>query len=333
MPILRVFAALLITLGGAVDASTAQAAPDLPVLKVTVFEAPSQSAWIPTLIQKQGLDVKNGFRLEVVQKQSQVAYTELATGADPVCYCAAPAAVARFVQQGSDITLLWNIFDFDAFIVASDPNIRNARDLEGRTLATDTVTGNWAVASWFLRQQGVDFSKVTVKSGGRGMAAVAEISAGRVDALVVNSTDASGAITASEGKLRALPIYNPDVWHKYAPNSELPAISFGVWRSWIAKADNAALVQRFYAANLEAAAFVKEKPQEAAAIIATDGGATKEALIHNLTTYGTLLNIRPISDYRDAIAVLTQKLMPEAGQLDRPMTKDELDRYVSDFQP
>src|SRR5690606_15884400 len=58
----------------AVGVWTASAAETLPKLGITVFQAPSQSVWIPALIQRLELDRKHGFDLVVTQKPSRVAY-------------------------------------------------------------------------------------------------------------------------------------------------------------------------------------------------------------------------------------------------------------------
>jgi hypothetical protein len=62
----------------------ADAAARLPELRVTVFAAPSQSIWLPTLIKTLKLDEKQGFALRVTPKPGQVAYSDFAGGADPV---------------------------------------------------------------------------------------------------------------------------------------------------------------------------------------------------------------------------------------------------------
>jgi len=160
----KVGTALAVGLAVNATVSFAQAAEPLPRLAVTVFSPPSQSIWIPVLIQKLGLDRKHGFELTVTPKPSNVAYTDFATGRDPVCFCAAIAAVSRFKQQGADFTLLWNIFNFESDIVIRDPAITDIKQLQGKVVQTDTITGSWALSKWFLQARGVDLGKVTIKS-------------------------------------------------------------------------------------------------------------------------------------------------------------------------
>jgi NMT1/THI5 like len=328
-------AALLAVVAGGLPARNAIAQDEkLPVLHVTVFAAPSQVVWFPVLIQKTGLDIKHGFKLEVTQKPSQVAYADFASGADPVCYCVSTAAGGRFVEQGAKTALLWNIFNYDYFVITANPAVRKLKDLEGRTLVADTVTGSWALADWFIQQHGVDFSKVTLQSSSiHGAGAFAELLAGRADGVVVTPIDASTVLAGGNSALRALSVYDAAVWQKYAKSPTLPSIAAGAWQDWAAKPENLALLQRLYAANLDAAALVKHDPQKSAALIEDGTGISKSTLLYYFQHFGDLIDIRPIADERESIAVLTQKILPEAKQLDRPLTAKELALYVSDFQP
>lgn len=112
---------------------SAAPAATLPELTITVFAPPSQSIWIPALIEHLELDKKNGFKLTIIPKPSNVAYTDFATGKDDFCYCAAIPAVSRFKQQGAKIALLWNVFNFESDIVLKDPAIKTIADLQGKT--------------------------------------------------------------------------------------------------------------------------------------------------------------------------------------------------------
>jgi ABC-type nitrate/sulfonate/bicarbonate transport system substrate-binding protein len=328
------FASSMAGLLGVSSPAIAASQEKLPVLTVTVFAAPSQVVWFPILIQKAGLDVKHGFRLEVKQKPSQVAYADFVSGTDPVCYCISTAAGGRFVQQGADVALLWNVFNYDYFVITGNPAVRKPKDLEGRRLIADTVTGSWALAYWSLQQQGVDFSKVElVSSSVRGAGSFAELIAGRADGAVVTPIDASTVLAESEGSLRAFSVYDPANWQKQANSRTLPSIAAGAWRSWAQKPENLDLLRRLYAANLDAADLVKREPEKSAELIEQGTGISKKALLYYFEHFGSLIDIHPISSDRPSIAVLTQKILPAAKQLDRPLTAAELDTYVSNFRP
>ncbi|MDX3908017.1 MAG: ABC transporter substrate-binding protein [Pigmentiphaga sp.] len=313
-------------------AAVGHAAESLPKLSVTVFAPPSQSVWIPALIQRLGLDRKHGFELVVTPKPSNVAYTDFATGKDPVCFCAAIAAVSRFKQQGADFTLLWNIFNFESDIVVRDPAMTDVKQLEGKVVQTDTITGSWALSKWFLQARGVDLGKVKIKSSSaRGAAGLAELQLGRVDALLVNPTEGAAAVAQGKASLRALPVFDKAVWQQVSGTDFVPSITLGVASAWIADKANQDLVRKFYAANREAAAFIQQQPAQAAKLVAKDAQMDVPALQGVLERYRDLMRIEPLRRHIKTVALLTQKLLPEGGQLPRPLTDAELDALVSTF--
>jgi ABC-type nitrate/sulfonate/bicarbonate transport system substrate-binding protein len=308
-------------------ASPARAA-ELPILPITVFAAPSYSVWLPTIIQQTGIDTRLGFRLEVKQKPGQVAYAEFASGIDKVCFCAAPAAVARFVEQGADITLLWNVFNLEYVIVTADPSIRSARDLAGKRIAADTGTGGWAVASLLLRQQGLDLAKVQIQSAW-GAAQVAQLVAGRVDALVTGPAEATLLESNNPpGTYHQIAVSDRTRWQEVASSPGIPSIAMGVWRDWLDDPLHRDLARRFYQANLEAVEFVRAHPDETADIISRNVRVTREHVLLTLKSYGHILNVGPIEPYAPAIRLLTQQWLPDAKLLPRPMRDDELVRFI-----
>ncbi len=324
--------ALLAGCGAPPTANTSDAA--LPELSITVFAAPSQSLWIPTLIQALQLDRKHGFQLKVTPKPGPVAYTDFASGNDQVCYCAAPAAVARFVEQGSDIALLWNVFDLNYYVVSHDVAIASPRDLVGRRLAADTGTGQWAIAAWMLEQDGLDLSKVELHSISNPTAQLAELSLGRVDAVVEGMIDVATLQTSEQGQgLHVIALDPKAALAKHQAGSSVPSIAFGVWRPWLDQPGHRELAQQFYQANLDAVAWLRAHPAQAAKIVAERTGMSATALQQLFEHNPEMIDVHPIGNDHGAIALLTQDLLPKAGLLERPLTDAELGRYVSNFAP
>ena len=319
--------------GAAAPSPPAAVAAHLPELKLTVFAAPSQSLWLPTLIKALKLDEQQGFSLLITPKPGQVAYTDFASGADPICYCAAPVAVARFVEQGADIALLWNVFDLDYFVVTRDPAIQKVTDIAGKTVGADTGTGVWAIGAWLLEQSGIHVDGLHIQSA-TTPALYASMAAGRLDAAVMGPIDSASLIASPGGaEYRLIKIDREAAWQQYGLHYGIPSITFGVWRSWIADPDHLELARKLYRANLEAAAYLRSHPAEAAKIISSATGISEEALKHLFADGAAMIDIRPISEYEPAIKLLTQNLMPAAHQLERPLKDTELHAYVSDFKP
>jgi hypothetical protein len=320
---------------GHADNTDAQGKAGLPQLGITVFAAPSQSIWLPVLIKQLKLDEKEGFELTVTPKPGPIAYTDFASGNDPVCYCAAPAAVARFVEQGANITLVWNVFNLDAYVVTKQPDIRVLGDLAGKQIGADTGTGAWAIAAWLLQQNGVDLQKVQLNSSSSSAATRTDLDLGRLDAAVLGPIDvAKLKTTVGEGeKYRVIGLNRAAIWKKYANIQGVPSIDLGVWRPWLDAPGHRELLQKFYRANLAAAAYIKAHPQQAAHLISVDTSISEPALRYLFEHDPDMIDIRPSSDYKAAIRQLTQKLLPQAKLLERPLTDAEVDAYVADFRP
>lgn len=317
---------------GAAAHAPAHANAELPTLAITVFAAPSQSIWFPTIIQKNGLDVKHGFRLVVKQKPGQTAYAEFASGMDKVCYCAAPAAVARFVQQGADIRLLWNVFSAEYVLVTNNPAVQTPADIAGRRIAADTGTGGYAVAAMLLDRNGVDLKTVDVQSAW-GAAQAALLATRRVDALLQTPVEAALLQASDPASYRIIGLIDASGWRRAGYGPGVPAIAFGVWDDWLADPANADLAQRFYRANVEAVAWAKANPERAADLVSGTVNVKRASVLNTLRMRSDYVRVAPISEYRASIGLLTTRLLPQAGLLDRPLDQRELDLFVSDFEP
>jgi len=96
---------------------------------------------------------------------------------------------------------------------------------------------------------------------------------------------------------------------------------------------NADLARRFYRANVEAVAYAKANPERAADIVSGAVDVKRASVLNTLKLRSDYIRVAPISEYRAPIALLTGKLLPNAGLLDRPLTDAELSVFVSDFKP
>lgn len=317
--------ALALSIGAAWQA----AAQDLPVLRITVFSPPSTSFLLPKVIQEAGLDVEHGFRLEVVPKPSQIAYADFGTGTDRVCFCVSITAAARFIAQGSDITLLSNFSLVSNYIITNDPDIQEVGDLEGRTLGADTATGSWATSAWLLTARGVDLDNVTILSGPSNTQ-VLNLTTDRVDAIVYG-VGFSSVVGDSAGEYREISIFDADVWGRYSDSPAIPNASLGVWRDWIEVPENLDLAKKFYAALIEAFEVVNADPDAAADLVIRGTDLRREDIVQRLLD--PTIDLRPIGEYADAVRVLTQQLLPESGQIDAPLTDEQVAALIYDFRP
>jgi len=303
----------------------------LPVFDVTVFHAPSYSVWLPTLIHVRGIDRQHGFKLTLTEKPGQSAYADLASGADYACLCIAPTTFTSFVEQGADVTLLFNVYSYTNLVAVTDPAIRSAHDLTGRTIATNTSTGQWAVARFLLAQSGLDLDKANILSSAGAGAAVAELAAHRVDAILPGPVEIA-SLSQQTKDFRVFSIFDQAAWHRVAPDRGIPNVLLGVQTRWWSRPENKALAARFYEAIIEASNWAKDHPAEAAKIIGDNTDMPEAAVAYALEHFPEIIQIGPASEFKASIAFITQRLMPEQGSLQRPLTNEEVDAYVSDFR-
>ncbi|CAN7303207.1 ABC transporter substrate-binding protein [Caballeronia sp. LjRoot31] len=321
--------ALAVPADGAAVAPPAAGA--LPTLRITVFAPPSYSTWLPAIIKKNHLDILHGFRLEVTPKVGQVAYVDFAHGVDKVCFCVAPQTFTQFVEQGADISMVFNVFKFTNLVAVSDPSIRTVADLRGKTLGAATGTGNWSVTSFLLKQSGLDLSTVKIHST-ESATEVAEFAMGRLDAIFPAPVEIASVQTQTS-RYHVISIFDQAKWQAYSHSPGIPSIALGAWRDWLAVPANLDLVKRLYAATQDAADFARAHPDDAATIVSDSTKMDRAAVTYVLAHYPEILDVRPIGAYKGAIKVLSQQLMVTDDVLERPLTDAEIDRYVANFQP
>ena len=302
----------------------------LPTLKFMAFAPPSQGMWLPLIIQKKGLDRKHGFVLELTLKPSGTAYTDFAAGTDKAFGSATPVTVARFHLQGANVVLLWNFNHLASALLTKDPRIQTVKDLEGKTVAADTVTTAWALSAWFLKQQGVDLSKVQIVSH-RSAEAITALIQGRVDAIVL-SPPAIEQTVSQDPQVRVLDLVDRGIWGRFAQGTEPVSLGVGVWKDWLEQGNNRDLMLRLYQAYQEAAQVVLNDPAGAAQIIAAETGLDQGALERTFRNNPNNLQVRPYIELREAVRTV-QQAAAEAGQMDRPMTDEELDRFIYPWPP
>ncbi|PWB82416.1 MAG: hypothetical protein C3F11_12060 [Methylocystaceae bacterium] len=328
-----IIAAVAVIITAAAFAGVARADTEgLPILPITVFQAPSYSVWLPTIITEKRLDARRGFRLKVTEKPGTAAYIDLAQGADLVCFCVAPQTFTQFVAQGAAVTLLFNVFSHTNLVAVTDPSINSVASLQDKTIAANTATGQWAVSAFLLKQAGLDLSKVKIRSAIGSGGAIAELALGRVDAILPGPVEVASLQTQTS-QFHVFSIFDKAAWQAVAPGPGIPNILFGAQRKWWDNPANKDISRRFYAAVQDAAAFAVAHPEETAAIVGARTKMPKAAVLYTLTHFPEVINIRPASEFKPAIAFLTQKLMPEAGQLEHALTDAEVNAYVSDFTP
>jgi len=293
--------------------------PKLPVITVSAFNPPSLGAFVPPIIKARGLDKANGFTLEMAYKPSDTYQVDYASGRDEVGGSSTFISEARRASQGVETVCLFNIFDYFAALVTSNPRIKSFKDLEGKELAADTPTTAWGMGQWFLQKSGVDMSKVRVISQG-SPAMVVSMQAGRAESVWVSEPTYSVMLHGPNGdKLHSVPADHA-LWKQLTGLSvPLPFLGVSAHKGWLAK--NKDQAQALYTAYKQAGQWANANPAEAARMIAEATKLNARALEEALKSGRLGLNVQPAVAGKDTILAALQLAM-QAKQVEKVPAAD-----------
>jgi ABC-type nitrate/sulfonate/bicarbonate transport system substrate-binding protein len=303
----------------AAPAALAQPAKPLPTITVSAFNAPSLGAFIPPIIKAKGFYKANGFTLEMAYKPSDTYQVDYASGRDEVGGSSTFISEARRASQGVETICLFNIFDYFAAGVTSNPQIKTFKDLEGKQIAADTPTTAWGMGQWFLTKSGVDMSKVRVMSQG-SPAMVVSIQANRVDAVWVSEPTYSVLVHGPGGDKLHSVAADHALWKQLTGLSvALPFLGVSVHKSWLAK--NKDQAQALYSAYKQAGLWATANPSDAAKTIAEATKLNARALEEALKSGRLGLNVQPAINGKDTVLAALQLAM-QARQVEKVPAAD-----------
>ena len=312
-----VVAAVLVA--AAAPAALAQPARPAPTITVSAFNPPSLGAFIPPIIKAKGFDKANGFTLEMAYKPSDTYQVDYASGRDEVGGSSTFISEARRVSQGVETICLFNVFDYFAAVVTSNPQIKSFKDLEGRQIAADTPTTAWGMGQWFLMKSGVDMSKVKIVSQG-SPAMVVAIQANRVDAVWVSEPTYSVLLHGPGGDKLHSVAADHALWKQLTGLSvPLPFLGVSVHKSWLAK--NKEQAQALYTAYRQAAAWAVANPADAAKMIAEATKLSARPLEEAIKSGRLGLNVQPAVSGKDTVLAALQLAM-QAKQVEKVPAAD-----------
>ena len=252
---------LLAAISFGVTPATAQAPSKITIV---IFGFPSLGAFMPPVIKAKQLDTKHGLDIEFVERPPDAYTTQFNSGEFKVGGSAAVLTVGLADARGVKVKYLFNLFDFWGTIVTSRPEIKTAKDLEGKQLAAAASTTNFIMSEFFAKQQGVDISKIqVVNTATPGLVGYAI--ADRADAVQIWEP-AYTLLKAKKPDIRMLDTGMSKTWKKFAGGERIPYLGVAAHDDWIAQ--NQALIPKLYATYKEAGEFIAQHPEESAAIIA-----------------------------------------------------------------
>jgi len=180
----RSFAALA---GASALASVIPAqAQDKPTIRVSSLTLPVFNPLVWNIMKGRGLDVKNGFELDVKPYPSISAfYAAFATGETEVLI-GGPTILQKLYQEGVPLRIITTGFTLsDLVIFAKDPAIKSLADLKGKQLAIDMGGSQFQVVRIYAAAKGLEIGKDITAVNANFAVARAQLEAGRVDAALV----------------------------------------------------------------------------------------------------------------------------------------------------
>ena len=290
-------------------------------IQIVIFGFPSLGAFMPPVIKAQHLDTKHGLDIDFVERPPDAYTTQFNSGEFKVGGSAAVLTVGLADARGVKVKYLFNLFDFWGTIVTSRPEIKTAKDLEGKQLAAAASTTNFVMSEFFAKKQGVDVSKIqVVNTAPPGLVGYAL--ADRADAVQLWEP-AYTLLKAKKPDIRIIDTNMAKTWKSFAGGERIPYLGLAAHDDWIAQ--NQALIPKLYATYKEAGEFIAAHPEDAAALIAPKSTPEDRAALVSLIKANDRLgmNVVPAGDvakqidavYKAGIDVGYFKSMPSADTI------------------
>ncbi len=268
----------------------------VPVVQISSFDRPSFGHTIATLIEANGFDKKNGIRIQWVFKESRAANTDFAAGRDKVTLASALLSEANRRLEGVRAVILFNAMNLHGALLTSDPKIQSLKDLDGKTIAANTVTTNYAMFRYFAMKAGVDLKKLQVQSATTaGLAAL--LLAKRADAVHVWEPQYSSILHDNPGRFHMIEyVHQWDAIHGRPQRGNLTVTAH---EDWIAA--NRELIPKIYRAFKDLAAWLPGNYDQATKKVAEATGIAPGAIRMALMANRYPMDVVPAADIRESI--------------------------------
>jgi len=258
----------------------------LPTVDEAIFSPPSLGAFLPVIIQKEHLDVKNGLHINFHELSPDAYNTEFASGQYPVGGSAALLSEGLRMNRGVKVSYVFNLFDFWGGLVTSDPSIKSVKDIAGKTIAAAKSTTNYAMFEYFAQKQGVDMSKVNVVNADTS-ALMTYALANRADAVQLWEPGYS-TLMAKSSKFHLVD-FGLSQWKTYTGADKIPYLGVAVNQNWASSHAN--LIKKLYQTYVDAANWVTANPSQAAQVIAKSIPGGQASVIEDLIKHNDRLGM------------------------------------------
>ncbi len=286
----------------ALSAPAAAQAPDK--LSIVVFGAPSLGAFMPPIIKAKKFDAANRLDIDFAERTPDAYTAQFNSGEFKLGGSAALLTVGLADIRGVKVKYLFNLFDLWGAVVTSRPDIKTLKDLEGKQLAAAKATTNYVMFEFFAKKSGVDVSKIeVVNTATPGLIGYAL--ADRADAIQIWEP-AYTLLRSKKPDIRNLDQRTEVSWKQYGGGDFIPYLGVAAHTDWIEQ--NQAVIPRLYATYQQAAEWIKQNPDEAAALIAPKANTEDRKAMAELVRSNERLgmHVAPAAGMRSEIAAVYQ---------------------------
>src|SRR5246500_1325818 len=208
-------------------------AEELQKLSIVIFGAPSLGAFLPPVIKAQKLDEKNGLAIKFEERTPDAYTAQFNSGEFQLGGSASLLTVGLADIRGVKVTYLFNLFDFWGTVVASRPDVKSLKDLEGKDLAAARGTTNYVMFDWFARQLGADTSKfAVVNTATPGLVGYAI--ADRATAVQLWEP-AYTTLLAKKPDIKTIDLKIEESWQKATGSKNIPYLGVAAHTDWAEK--------------------------------------------------------------------------------------------------
>jgi NitT/TauT family transport system substrate-binding protein len=245
-------------------------------LKIRVGADSSSFSYQFRVAEGAGIFEKYGFDAEVFTFSYGIDTLNAAILGETDSAQAADFAVASRLAEGNNLRILAHILTYNidgTLLYTNDPNIKGPKDLAGKRLGVQKATVNEYVWGQLFTKQGIDPKSVEQVYLGSNTELLAAFQAKEIDALWVSREYESAALEVENGRKLGnyeLAGFNPRAY---------VLLDKGFIDA------NKAKIPDYLRALDEATTFLKERPDEAAEIIARDLKIPVDAARAGINTY------------------------------------------------
>lgn len=275
------------------------ASAQLPVVRIGSFDKPSFGHTSGTLIKVKEFDKKNGIDIQWSYKSGRASNMDFATGRDKITHSSALLSEANRRVKGVKSVYLFSVVNLHGALLTWNPEIQSLKDLEGKTVAANTVTTNYAMFRYFAYKAGVDLKKVKILSTNTpGLATF--LLAKRADAIHVWEPNYSKLLFENPGRFHMIEYVHQ--WQATYGKPMRGYLGVAAHEDWIS--GNRDTIQKVYNAFKDLAAWVPGHHEEAATIINKATGIPREAFLMVLKTNRYALDVVASGTIKESIKAI-----------------------------